>query len=632
MPADLRAPRLHRPDRIRRRRTVTLATALAVGIGLLVAVGAGAVLAVTGGALVRNTFDLLQRRAELGLDLAEARLRAHLDPAAEQVLYLGRLAAEGRFDPYGGTRAPDVRLAPAVGALAATPQVLALGFWPPDGSVVTVAVRDANDGPAALVAEEDLPPSMADIDAATRPLTGPAWGDLVWVRQIEAAGLTVRYPLRRLDRYLGGVAAVVSARELSRLVIDLDIGVEGSRAFLLHGTTEVLAHPFLAMSNSPVGGEFLGRVMLPPLDALGDPVLAALFATDAEETQLLADGSSAVTEIDLNGNDDPDFLVLTRTVEGYAPNSLVLGIILPIASVDAEVQRMVVAGGIGAGVLVLAVLIGILAGRRMARPMAQLAATADAVARMDFADLAPLPPSRLREVDAQARAFNTLLAAMRWFRLYVPKTLVTRLMRQEMEGAADPTRSQARTLTVMFTDIEGFTRASETLGEQGVATWLNRHFSLLAAAVEAEGGTIDKFMGDGMMAFWGAPDEQPDHAERACRAALAIARAVAEDNPRSVAEGFPAVRLRIGIHTGRVLVGNIGAPDRLNFTIVGDAVNVGNRLETLAAQYGRSATDVTVLISDAVRDRLGSGFRTEALGETGLRGRHSGIAIFRLCD
>lgn len=629
MPADLRAPRQppRRPQR--RRPTLSLATVLALAIGFLVLVSTGAVLLVTGGALVRNTVDLLQRRAELGLDLAESRLRGHLDPAAEQVAYLSRLTADGLFDPFDESRPQDDRMAVAAGALAASPQVLGLGFWPASLDALTIAVRDFETGSPVAILEDDPPAFLNEIDAATRAQTGPQWGDLVFVQEIGAAGLTVRQPLRRLDRYLGGVAAVVSARELSRLVIDLDIGVEGSRAFLLHGEDAVLAHPFLVMTDRPVGGEVLGRVLLPPLDALGDPVLAMLFAAD-RDAQAFDDGISEIVEIDLTGNDDPDFLILTRAIPGYAPEPLILGLILPIGSVDAEVQRMVVAGGVGLGVLTLSIVLAILFGRRLARPMGRHARYADAVARLDFDDLPPLPRSRLTEIDAQARAFNTLLSAMRWFQLYVPKSLVNRLMRQDQDGPGGPTEGQARVLTVMFTDIAGFTAASQHLNERAVAGWLNRHFSVLAAAVEETGGTIDKFMGDGMMAFWGAPDPQTDHAARACRAALAIAEAVAAENPRLIADGLPPIRLRVGIHTGRVVVGNIGAPDRLNFTIVGDAVNVGNRLETLARDYGTDATPVTVLVSEAVRERAGQSFDFEALGDLGLRGRDGVLSVCRL--
>jgi class 3 adenylate cyclase len=114
-----------------------------------------------------------------------------------------------------------------------------------------------------------------------------------------------------------------------------------------------------------------------------------------------------------------------------------------------------------------------------------------------------------------------------------------------------------------------------------IADFLNHHFALVAKCVEAEGGTVDKYIGDSVMAFWGAPEPQPDHTERACRAAIGVSIALKSDNMARKREGKPPVRVRIGVHTGEVVVGNIGAPGRINYTIVGDTVNAASRLEQL---------------------------------------------------
>jgi len=183
---------------------------------------------------------------------------------------------------------------------------------------------------------------------------------------------------------------------------------------------------------------------------------------------------------------------------------------------------------------------------------------------------------------------------------------------------------------VMFTDIVGFTAASQKLSPRDTAAFLNRHFELLAAEIEATGGTLDKYMGDAVMAFWGAPDDQPDHAARACRAALAIAETLRDDNRRRVDRGLPIVRLRIGLHSGSAIVGNIGAPGRVNYTLIGDTVNLANRLEA----YGKEAADeggaTVILVSEATRQQLGPGWRFEDLGRHQMRGRSGDIGVFRL--
>jgi class 3 adenylate cyclase len=194
----------------------------------------------------------------------------------------------------------------------------------------------------------------------------------------------------------------------------------------------------------------------------------------------------------------------------------------------------------------------------------------------------------------------------------------------------DVVTSLERELTVLFTDIAGFTSASEGMPAAETAEFLNAHFAMLAACIEAEGGTIDKFIGDSVMAFWGAPDRQEDHADRACRAALAMAAAIREDNAGRMEQGLPAVKVRIGIHTGAMVVGNIGAPGRMNYTIVGDAVNTGNRLEQLSKELAAPDSDVSILISGTTAERLGDGFSPVSCGRQPVRGRQETIEVFRL--
>ncbi|HEX6011788.1 MAG TPA: adenylate/guanylate cyclase domain-containing protein, partial [Geminicoccaceae bacterium] len=136
-------------------------------------------------------------------------------------------------------------------------------------------------------------------------------------------------------------------------------------------------------------------------------------------------------------------------------------------------------------------------------------------------------------------------------------------------------------------------------------------------------GTVDKFLGDGMMAFWGAPVPQPDHAERAVRAALLIRDRLAR------VEGSPPLRLRLGVHTGPALVGNIGARDRLNYTLVGDTVNVAQRLEQLGKEVA-PADPIVILASDDAAAHAHGLCEVEPLGPRQLRGRDETVEVFRL--
>ena len=174
---------------------------------------------------------------------------------------------------------------------------------------------------------------------------------------------------------------------------------------------------------------------------------------------------------------------------------------------------------------------------------------------------------------------------------------------------------------IVFTDIVGFTAMSENKTPTEIAEMLNRHFEVLYQCIEAEGGTLDKYIGDAAMAFWGAPEEQPDHAARACRAALAARKAFAEVEPDQ--------RIKIAIHTGPLIVGNIGAVSRMNYTVIGDTVNTCSRIEKLAGDLDRGEPTI-ILISDATAAQLDEEFELESAGDFQVKGREKAVTVYRL--
>ena len=132
------------------------------------------------------------------------------------------------------------------------------------------------------------------------------------------------------------------------------------------------------------------------------------------------------------------------------------------------------------------------------------------------------------------------------------------------------------------------------------------------------------------MAFWGAPDFQPDADIRACRAALAIGEKIRSENNRLRSEGKPSIGIRIGIHTGTATVGNIGAPDRINYTVIGDTVNIGQRMEQLGKSLHSADSETTILVSGDTAKNLGSEFKLKNLGSHSIKGRTGSIEVFGL--
>lgn len=189
-------------------------------------------------------------------------------------------------------------------------------------------------------------------------------------------------------------------------------------------------------------------------------------------------------------------------------------------------------------------------------------------------------------------------------------------------------RVDERVVTVLFTDISGFTSLAEHISAAETATFLARHIRLVARCIATENGTFDKFVGDAVMAYWGAPYRQPDHAARALRAAQAVATAVRAENGKRRREGSRPIKLRLGLHAGPVAIGDIGAP-AAGTALFGDTVNTGQRIEQLAKEYFSDEDDVVGLASAATLRMAGRCMPDSELRWHRLRGRSSTIAIFR---
>jgi class 3 adenylate cyclase len=183
--------------------------------------------------------------------------------------------------------------------------------------------------------------------------------------------------------------------------------------------------------------------------------------------------------------------------------------------------------------------------------------------------------------------------------------------------------------TVLFTDISGFTSLAERMSAAETAAFLARHIRLIACCIADEGGTFDKFVGDAVVAYWRAPQPQPDDAARAIRAMRAIASDVRADNAFRRREGGIPVKLRLGLHAGPVAVGDIGAPAS-GTAIFGDTVNTGQRIEQLAKIYFASGDDVVGLASAAALRIAGPGAQGFKMQRHRLRGRRSSIAVARI--
>ena len=590
----------------------SIASALSVAIGGLVFV---AVLVVLTTQLISNrasVLELVRDDIQQAFETIETALEDHLSPVADQVEFLGRLIDSGRYQLDERGRLQDL----FTGALAATPQIDGIFLTEPD--LRFLGVGQTSQGEIKILTKSRLDPARRRaMSESVEASDGARWYELVNVD--GRTFLNLRRPLRRDGEYLGFLVAVVSMAELSQMMADFG-DAHDETAFILHGEGSVLAHPALVSPHPDLSEQ----QPVVAIDRVGDLVLSAL--PEGRVMPDMADLENYGIEILHVDIGDQAYMVGTKRMDRYGPVPWHLGAWVPMDNLMDTMRPLHIAALTGLAIAVLAVVLAIVLGRLLARPIRRVAAESAKVGLFDLEHVERLPSSAISELNDQATAFNAMLAGLQSFSRYVPRRLVMRLIQS---GAGDELESGERELTVMFTDIVGFTAMSEQLPASDVADFLNQHFTLLATCVEAEEGTIDKFIGDALMAFWGAPEAQDDHAQRACRAAQAIAVAVAADNAERAAAGLAPIRVRIGVHGGPVVVGNIGAPGRINYTIVGDTVNTCQRLESLGRNIDTDDA-VTILVSEATARAVETDFVLEPAGSYEVKGRTEQVQAFRL--
>jgi adenylate cyclase len=243
--------------------------------------------------------------------------------------------------------------------------------------------------------------------------------------------------------------------------------------------------------------------------------------------------------------------------------------------------------------------------------------------RMRRFDFAPSPArSSLRDVQAAIESLELAKTALRAMEKYVPTDLV-RLLYQT--GREPMLGGELATITMMFTDIEGFTTLSERLSANELARVLGRYLDVMTRTIHGRSGTIDKYIGDAVMAVWNTPSPCADHARKACEAALDCVAATEALFASPEWEGTPHLVTRFGLHTDEVMVGHFGAPDRMSFTCLGDGVNLASRLEGLNKQYGTA-----ILVSEKVHGETHGAFAFRLLDVVAVKGKKQGVRVYEL--
>ncbi len=579
---------------------------LGFGLGGMVLLALALLLWVTLGTVFKNTTELLQDKSRIILQALTAQTGRHLDATVAPSAVIADQIATGEID----TRKADELSTLLRTLLAASTQIDVLAFFDVNGTRV-VAYREQGQ----VLSNRKTWSGQADIGAAmddVRNRKSSIWGPPVYDDDVGTF-LNFRQPVFEGDSFKGMVTALVTVRSLSEFLGNLETET-GQNAFILYDRDYVLAHLALASSFDDLSPDR----PLPKVTEVGDPVLFNIWQDGWQDNRLIA-GSGHAYQMG-----DREYVFLYAPLDDYADAPWLVGSYFTLDEIGTQFTRMIAAAVTAVALAGLTMVGMFLFGRFLGRPINQLAEAATAIRKLDLDEVPALERSRFAELDDAGQAFNAMVLALRAFSRYVPRDLVTRLMTR---GDLDKLDSEAKTITVLMTDIVGFTSLAETLSAAETADFLNHHLGLVTRAIEAEGGIVDKYIGDAVMALFGAIDDQHDHADRAIAAAIRIAAAVRQDNNATGG----TVRLRIGIHSGLVVVGNIGTATRMNYTVVGDTVNMAQRLEAL----GKSLLPehgVAILMSAETAKTAATERTVASLGHHALRGRAKEIEIFTLPD
>jgi adenylate cyclase len=432
-------------------------------------------------------------------------------------------------------------------------------------------------------------------------------------------GMTCAVPHFAPDGRLLGVFTVdFNLNALSRFVAGLSFGRHG-RVVILTPDGTVIAHPTLKVVEV-TGQKSEGKLLRAPdvADRMLQAFAAAARTHEGAQTLLAGDGAEEFTFI----RENERYLAAIRRVEIDDGLTWIVGAFAPEDDfLDVLERNHLVAITVAATALCFGMLATFVLARRISVPLTRLASEMEEAGAFNLT--ARLPQRTIfKEVALMDEALLRMKGSLRSFAYYVPTDLVRTMLASGQEATLSGHR---RELTVYFSDIAGFTAKAETMSPDALVSAMSRYLEAMTRIIAAHGGTVDKFIGDAIMAFWGAPAPVADHAARACETAIHCQRALARIRANPGTPWEASQHARIGIATGDVVVGNMGSPERFNYTVMGDTVNLASRLEGLNKLYGTS-----ILVTEATYDAARGRVIGRPVDLVQVQGRSRGVKVYEL--
>lgn len=593
---------------------VSMALVFMTVVTALVVVTAGAILAIVNESARTSIKELLREKAEIVSYTIVERVRNSLEPVSVHSKFAAQIISE---TDLGDMNDEEIGALLYI-SLAALPQVSSVALVNEEIHLI----RSFRNRPSLRSSRDDWSddPGFSEMIRTAWSAKAPYWGPLFYAETSQTTLLNFIAPVRKNGETIFVLVSSVSLSDLSLFILSLRNEMTG-QSFVLFGEDALLAYSAVP----EIEAELSDQNPLPYLSDFTDTPLAHIWSPNRRH-DIEMDLSNGM-EARVVDESDGTVVFLFRRLDGFGENPWFVGSHFALDQLAPQLARSETAITVSVTVIAISALIALFLSRMVSRPIRTLSISANKVNNWKIEQAISFPKSIFKEINEANSAFNYMLRAFESLQVYIPSALARRLIER---GDAATIRSEEHTISILFTDIVDFTGLAEERSPKDVVEFLNAHFALLAECIEAEQGVVDKFIGDSAMAFWGGLERDQDHATHACRAALRIEEAMYHENGVRRANGKRPVQLRIGIHSGKAMLGNIGSAGRINYTVIGDTVNTAQRLERLARDVDGEEAEVVTLISGDTAMQLGQDFLISPIGRKVLHGRHEETEVFIL--
>lgn len=420
------------------------------------------------------------------------------------------------------------------------------------------------------------------------------WTDVYSFPKGNYLGISITTPVFDQKKRLAGVFAMdIQLKWLSWYISQFKVS-ENTHIFIVNNAGEVLAYSRL--KEMP---ESLKRLQIASFHT---PAISKSYAIYKKNKQ---------SEFNFSFN-KKTYLAVYKTIPYMTFQPWLIGIITPRDDFIGEVKKTVIINSLVSFILLI---LGIFLISRLVsfivNPIKRLVTETQKIKHLDLSGNLSLK-SRIKEIISLKDAFHGMKQGIRSFCSYIPMTLVRQLIETGQDARLGGSK---KTVAVLFTDIQDFTAITNKIKPDELMEKLCYYFDVLTHIITKEKGTIDKYIGDSIMAIWGAPVSIAHPCYHAANAALAIVERLAQLNEQWLKEGHYPFYTRIGIHFGKAIVGNLGSSERLNYTAVGETINMANRLEGVNKKYGTQ-----IMVSRAFYEAVKKDFVFKALGKTEIKG------------